>query len=254
MSFEAFSESAVNADCPTGILVNKLTIPKLMEQDLILNRIHQFYLKSELLDKNNHFIRDGIINRDLFAAQSKRVLFVAKEHNLIQKGEYAEKPNDGYSEWWNKHVHLQFSHRISEWAYGILNDFPAFSPSLDRDIKHDFLRSIAFINVKKSGGSFTAKPQVIWDYIDQTRDLLLEQIGDINPTHIVTCFRYDVFTEKLFGVKLQSSGSKTFGFGIWRNSQVLNFYHPSARKGKQFLYEQLADGFRQLNSHASAGH
>lgn len=135
-----------------------------MAYSLILDEIQKFYSESKLTGGTSHFVRDGIINEPLYRQQKKRVLFVAKEHNIIPKGQYQERPDDGYVEWWNEHVHLQLSHRIAEWAYGIQNDFPSFSHALGYQLKHEALKSIAFINVKKSGGSSISEMDVICQF------------------------------------------------------------------------------------------
>lgn len=97
-----------------------------MAYSSILDEIQKFYSESKLMGSANHFVRDGVINEPLYRRQKRRVLFVAKEHNIIAKGQYQERPDDGYVEWWNEHVHLQFSHRMAEWAYGIKMTFPHF--------------------------------------------------------------------------------------------------------------------------------
>ncbi|OJV16214.1 MAG: hypothetical protein BGO21_00745 [Dyadobacter sp. 50-39] len=213
----------------------------------ILDEIKKFYSESKLVGSTNYFVRDGIINEPLYRHQKKRVLFVAKEHNIIPKGQYQERPDDGYVEWWNEHVHLQFSHRIAEWAFGIQNGFPSFSHTLDYQLKHEALKSIAFINVKKSGGSSISDMDVISEYIEQTRDLLLRQILEIDPTHIVTCFRSDRLAEQLLNITLQRPSHGAFGYGMWKETQVVNFFHPSSRKNKKFLYDQLAEAFNLCN-------
>lgn len=218
-----------------------------METNSVLEELKELYKQKKLADSDNAFIVDGIINPVLFERQTNKVLFIAKEHNFLADQDYTNYQN-GYIDWWNEHVHLQFSHRIAEWAYGIQNDFPAFLHDLDYDTKHNALKSIAFINVKKASGASSAHAQVIFDYIDQSRDLLHRQIKEINPTLIVTCFRYDDYPRCLFNIDMQRTGSNTFGYGSWNNISVVNYYHPSSRKSRKFLYEQLGEAIRYVSS------
>jgi len=211
----------------------------------VLVELKELYKAKNLPDSEKHFVLDGIINPDLFAQQSKRVLFIAKEHNLLFGTDYTDSKYS-YIDWWNQHVHLQFSHRISEWAYGIQNDFPILTEQLSYEAKHASLKSIAFINVKKTTGTANANSEVIFKYINESRDLLHKQIEEIAPTHIVSCFRYDDYPNQLFNMEMQRTPSNTFGFGRWNNISIVNFYHPSSRKSKKFLYEQLEEAFRYV--------
>lgn len=68
----------------------------------ILDEIQKFYSESQLVGSTNHFVPYGIINEPLNRQQKKRVLFVAKEHNILPKGQYQERPDDGYMEWLNE--------------------------------------------------------------------------------------------------------------------------------------------------------
>lgn len=214
-----------------------------MNTDSVLIDLKEIYKQKNLPDFANEFVQDGIIDPALFAAEDKRILFIAKEHNLLQEKHYINSTYS-YSDWWNMHVHLQFSHRIVEWAYGIQKGFPLLSDQqLSYEEKHIALRSIAFINVKKTAGTANANSGVILEYINQTRDLLHRQIREIAPTHIVTCFRYDHYPQQLFEIEMQRTTANTFSYGYWDDISVVNFYHPSSRKSKKFLYEQLSQAF-----------
>ena len=199
------------------------------------------YKTKELTDCNNRFVKDGIINPALFAQQKIRVLFIAKEHNDLDPTTADETYTPDYSVWWNHHIHLQFSHRVSEWAYGIINDFPDYSGIEEGNKKHEALKSIAFINVKKVSGGAAADPILISKYIEYGRELLHRQIAEIAPTIIVCCFRDNWYVEHLFGFGPMKSTVDKLGVGIWNNINVVNFYHPSARKSKHGLYSQLKE-------------
>lgn len=223
-----------------------------METSSVLTELDALYKTKALADSSNRFIRDGIINPTLFEAQERKVLFIAKEHNYLEAQDYTDYKN-GYIDWWNLHVHLQFSHRISEWAYGIQNNFPIFSENLDYALKHEALKSIAFINVKKASGTASANAQVIFEYMEASRELLQRQITEIAPTHIVTCFRYDAYPKCLLGIEMFRTEANTFGYGQWNGIKVVNFYHPSSRKNKRFLYEQLGEAFKYIGGWAAIG-
>jgi hypothetical protein len=179
-----------------------------------------------------------------FQNQKARILFIAKEHNYLKNSDY-ETYGSSYQIWWNKHVKFRFSHRISEWAYGIMNNFPELD-TIDDSKKHEALKSIAFINVKKVSGGANADTGVIWNYIDESRDLLHQQIAEIDPTIIICCFRYDGYIKHIFGNPVENTTSNKFEFLVWNNIPVLNFYHPSGRGNKYWLYDQIREAVNSM--------
>lgn len=209
-----------------------------MEQDIIHIQLKSLYKSLKLVDCDRRYIKDGIIDPALFGRQVKKLLFIAKEHNYVTE---VFDPNYAadYRIWCKQHVHLQFAHRLSEWAFGILNDFPEKFEDITYDQKHLALRSIAFINVKKSSGGAAANSEVIKAYINHSRHLLLCQIAEINPSIIICCFRYDNYPQQLFGIPMTRPISNTFSYGTWEGTTVINFYHPSSRKKKRYLYQLL---------------
>lgn len=211
----------------------------------LFNQFEVLYKTNNLPDCHNSFIEDGINNTDLFEQQKIKILFIAKEHNYTgQQNDEAYK-EAAYRVWSKQGVYLQFAHRLSEWAYGLLNGFPPYE-QLTYEDKHKALQSIAFINVKKASGNSSANPKHICQYIIKSQFLLHQQIEDIVPTLIVCCFRYDHYVELLFGNKMVRTGSSAYSIGTWKGIDVINFYHPSARKNKKLLYEQLEEAYTQL--------
>src|SRR4051794_26894795 len=95
------------------------------------------------------FYADGIINEDEYnaCATGKRLLFIAKEPNA--KNHEKNEDRSFVTEWNKTSPTYQFACRIAEWAYGILNDFPTFE---QEEEKIGYLKKIAFMNIKKSGG------------------------------------------------------------------------------------------------------
>lgn len=216
-----------------------------MDSDYIFTQFEELYKIKNLHDCDNVLIKDGIINPVLFNKQHTKILFIAKEHNYLGTINQIDYEAD-YRAWWNLHVRYTFSHRISEWAYGILNNFDTTYEQITYEQKFDSLRSISFINVKKSSGKSVSKSKIICDYIIQSRQLLRQQIKEISPTIIICCFRDDYYIEHLFGTKLIKAVSNKFSHGKWNNTDVINFYHPSSRKNKYQLYELMNEAIGKI--------
>jgi hypothetical protein len=221
-----------------------------LEKDSIFREFADLYIQEklpgyELIVKNDSparddgIIRDGITDPKQYEGQPHKILFICKEHNHL---------NGGYNsgdvrEWWASkkgNVQYNFSHRISEWAYGIAKDFPAYE-TVEHCHKEQALRNIAFINVKKVWGDASADAKVIWKYTEASKVLLQKQIKEINPTIIIACFRYDYLTKLLFEFDSMNTAPHGFSYRMWNESLVINFFHPSSRKNKEFLYNTFKE-------------
>ncbi|MBK8291470.1 MAG: hypothetical protein IPK96_11605 [Flammeovirgaceae bacterium] len=85
------------------------------------------------------FKKDGILNEDFFI--SPRILFICKEPN-------DKDLNEGdYRKWWEKGLAFRFGLRLGEWAYGLINNFPAYE-EFSTPQAHEAFMKTAFMNVK----------------------------------------------------------------------------------------------------------
>ena len=107
---------------------------------------------TEINHANTVFIRDGVVCPELWFAQRTRPLFLLKE------------AYNGDGDWDLASDHLLTSNsasrmwrRVSHWTYALLNttaeELVPYDPGLDvSKYGNDYLRRIAVVNVKKSGG------------------------------------------------------------------------------------------------------
>lgn len=185
------------------------------------------------------FKKDGIINEAYF--KDPRILFICKEPNdpSLSEGDYRV--------WWNDEMSYAFSRRIGEWAYGIMHNFPKWNSYTDND-SHHALKSIAFMNVKKTGGARTTNHTEIKEYIQRDYDFIREEIAIINPSIIVcslglseiTRMALPVITDWVdtgYEVAYSKSGSRI----------VVDFYHPSILAPGVMSYVLLEKVFGILN-------
>lgn len=185
-------------------------------------------------ENQGKFKYDGIIDEDNFERQKVKLLFIGKEAN-------DEQQNEGdYRSWWKEVVKYQFSIRLSEWAFGILNSFPPIeSISESQDSRKEILSSIAFMNLKKTGGGNTADVNNLKEIVIRERafildeieiikpDIIIGSIGDVNLWQLI--FRNDGFEESGYDVKI---------FRI-KKMKIINFYHPSYRVPRAMSYSLL---------------
>lgn len=209
--------------------------------------------KNELLDElfaewiqenpkyTNIFKKDGVIDEDKYVNANTQILFIAKEANdngIQKKGDFRK--------WWNETFRYQFSIRLGEWAYGVLYDFPDYSTVAKND-KKEALRSVAFMNLKKSGGTAYANYRRIEDSIKDEADLIKREIEIINPKIIVGCFANKEWW-KLFlpEVKFSTKTIDGVSVGNWGNVKVIDFFHPSYRGSSAMSYAFLRHIFNKI--------
>lgn len=183
-----------------------------------------------------NFKCDGINDPSLFDEQKKKekaVLFLAKEPN--NKGK--EKETGDFREWWKKPLEFSFSMRLAEWSYGMVNDFPVYKDAVpDRKTG---LMSVAFMNMKKSGGQGTTIVKDFMEVVRNTKDRILEEVRIIDPDIIVGCGIYDAAWYEVFGISNWVESGYGKNITRWNNTRIINYYHPSNRFPRVMNYVLL---------------
>jgi hypothetical protein len=183
----------------------------------------------------NKFIRDGIINEQLYNSASKKILFIAKEPNDPKQEEAWD-----FREWWNKGLKYAFSYRIAEWSYGLLNNFPEYDEIWNKNnLAHEAIQYIAFMNIKKSGGTGNSEFNNMIEHIKQNISFIHRQIEIIEPEIIITGTSWNELRDELF----PNLGWLKSGYDIdiskFKKSKVIDFYHPSSRTPPAASYSLL---------------
>lgn len=193
------------------------------------SRLNELFKKWEEIfsqDKSS-FRHDGVINEEYWNKAPKKVLFLCKEPN-------DPKQNSGdYRKYWNRDkITHKFSRQLGQWAYGILNDFPPHLEAKKEANMKKGLRSIAFMNVKKSGGKGTADEKKLLQHARKHKALIQEQIEIINPEILVGSFSksYKLWSNVCPGYQ-ESKKWTQYGIWVasWKGIKIVDFYHPSNR-------------------------
>ena len=180
------------------------------------------------------FIKDGIIDENIYDLQKIKLLFITKEPNN------PDQNDSDFRIWWSKEVKYSFSHRICEWAYGFQKGFPPIVEiPYDNEKRREIMKSIAFMNLKKSGGKASADYKEIERVLIEEKDLLLQEIFIINPNIIIGGLGKTDYWKYLFPtVEFKDSGFdiKVARVGGWK---LIDFYHPSYRVPRSMSYALL---------------
>ncbi|MCB0824022.1 MAG: hypothetical protein KDC09_15095 [Bacteroidales bacterium] len=208
-----------------------IQITKTKQLDLLFTKWEQ-----EIPGYKNHFVKDGIINEDLYEQTNPKVLFITKEPNNPN-----QHPGD-FREWWKEEVKHGFSKRIAELSFGIINDFVQYDTvrksrgpySMKQTIQH-----IAFMNIKKTGGTGSSKYERILEHLKTNYQFIHHQIDIIDPEIIVLGLSWKEIRNELFPeIKWLNSGYDIL-IGRHKNSKVIDFYHPSSRNAPAAMYSLL---------------
>lgn len=169
--------------------------------------------------------KDGIIDDLLFESARKKVLFLCKEPNdPIQSG-------GDYRLWWKDEIHYTFSTRIAEWSFGILNGFPEFdSVWKEKEKTHEALKSIAFLNLKKVGGSGSSSLNELLEWTQREKlQIIYKQIDLIDPDVIICGLSWPALRNQVFTTCEWRPSGYGIPIGNWKDRMIVDFYHPSAR-------------------------
>lgn len=189
--------------------------------------------------KYKGFKKDGIVNEENF--KEPRILFICKEPNdpSLSEGDYRV--------WWNSEMTHAFSRRLGEWAHGILNNFPKWNSYTDED-SHQALKSIAFMNVKKTGGARSTNYTEIKQYIKRDYVFIREEIDIINPSIVICSLGLSEITRMVFPeITDWIDTGYEIPYSKGSNRIIVDFYHPSILAPGVMSYIILEKVFKIMN-------
>ena len=179
------------------------------------------------------FKRDGIINETLYDKANKKILFITKEANDPSQG-----PGD-FRVWWKEGIRKNFSKNIALWSHGILHDFPTYE-SANVKVNLDYaIKSIAFINIKKSGGKGRSSYYETLEHLKFNLKFLHRQISIIQPEIIILGLTWAEHKNILFPDVEWKTNGYGIRLGIYGKITLVDFYHPSARMPSAASYSLL---------------
>lgn len=199
---------------------------------------------------HNIFVRDGIVCPEEWFSQKVRPLFLLKE------------AYGGERDWdlITDHILMTWKmgrgtwQRITEWTKGLLNtDQNHIEPySSDKSMNHygnRYLRQIAVVNVKKSGGIRSSDMECINQYAKSDMAELRREIELIDPTVIVCGYTISSLNIIMgIQVKTYDRTNQNQYYHMTINGHdviVLDYWHPSNRYPDIMNYYGLMGIYQQ---------
>lgn len=205
------------------------------------------------IDHSNVFISDGAVCPEIWNDKStgKKIAFVLKE----AYGEDADwsltdwlrRTGPGYNIWY----------RVVEWIYGILNTtsthIARYSPEhisfeKSEDTPNEWLKQVAIVNLKKSGGKSSSDYDEIKAYAQADKEEIIRELEILDPD-IIVC---GATAETLNGICGGFVGPKRCDNWYYysdviggRERLFIDYYHPANRYPTLLNYYGLVNIYQQ---------
>jgi hypothetical protein len=160
--------------------------------------------------KHEKFVRDGVVDYDIFAQQPIKILWILKETNdkegyCRDLREFLNVP-DSYRRWKQTWLPvLQVSTALLSGTENIdSSNFESVKSRLRMNVREFYLfKRIAAININKLPGDRKITSKELENRYRQFRDLILSQIKLINPDVIICCGVFWVMWDDLESFKIE---------------------------------------------------
>lgn len=198
--------------------------------------------------RNGVFIADGVVLPEQWFSQDIRPLFLLKE------------AYNGESDW-SLTDHLLHSkkkcnatwRRITQWTEGLLNTtadaIHPYTKVQDCTFGNEYLKRIAAINIKKSGGQKTSDGEDLKVYAQYDRTELYEQLKLADPSVIVCGYTMEHLNLILpEPIKTRAGQSQNLYYYTSINGHdvlVLDYWHPSNQYPDIMNYYTLMSIYQQ---------
>lgn len=183
------------------------------------NLFTEWQAKHGLLGYEN-FIRDGIVDYEAWEAQeTPKVCYLLKEAYV------KDKPFHDLSKELSCALWGIWRHKIPFWTQGVYDAQvapKAFKPKMSENERRGIIDRIAVVNIKKSNGNTSSDDNDLMKYVREDEELLRRELTIIEPDVIICGYTFHLARNVLEGMEVFPTGD-----GKWRNSLVIDYYHPS---------------------------
>jgi hypothetical protein len=173
-------------------------------------------------------VLDGVTDFSTFESSSMKILWILKEANQDpEKGPHKDDLTNyhrnvtTYKNWRRTYK------MIIKTSYGLLNN-KNYEDIPNEGIISDVMSQIAYINVKKTGGTSKSSYYVILNAYRENKAILLEQIEAIEPEIIINASGI----EELSNTLAISEWKQVEAFKVAKaeNAIIIHVFHPNQRQ------------------------
>lgn len=193
-------------------------------------------------------IKDGIINESKYNEQKTKILWILKEPNSADLNWTYQDLLASYN--FERVIGYPMFKKIIYTSYAILNglsDYEDIELDISDKAVYGVTECIAYINIKKTGGTSVSDYKEIKKAYQENKELLYWQIKECNPSIIIfgNTLSYFEFEElKKIGWDLTNAESgyadtkthNTSWYKVSGNKLVIHAYHPAYWTINQKVY------------------
>ena len=200
------------------------------------------------------FVADGVADEKAYMASSPKLLFVLKEVNDPDGGDWDLRQfirEGGRAQTWNN---------VTRWVEGIRRLSEEIPWEELREVNEEkrrrILHSIVAINLKKSPGGHTTDPAALFATAAEDKAYLNRQFSLYEPDVVICCGTDTSNTfHRLVDLGAQPNWKDTrrgIGFHEFKPQKfVVSYSHPEARCADCLLYYGLVDALREIQHSAT---
>jgi hypothetical protein len=195
------------------------------------------------------FVKDGAVDADAYRTSSPKLLFVLKEVNDPDGGDWDLRQflrDGGRPRTWNN---------ATRWVEGVRclhQDDISWEKlkEIDKERRRHALRSIVVINLKKSPGGRTSVPDDLEKIAAEDEIFLKKQFSLYEPDIVICCGTNEIFYRHVLVLDHPPEWKSThrgIEFHEFKPRKfVVSFSHPEARIAGNLLYYGLIDALREI--------
>jgi len=194
---------------------------------------------------------DGIINDEEYFNTDPKILWILKEPYGGIENELCDIPNELNKAPSDFIIGKPTWQEISYITWSIFNNFTPYNKIPDYwDNDHDdeigvvadYLKKIAFINIKKIAGGTSSKSSIIQEYYNKYKVILEKQIKEFEPNIVILGGTLKYFGDDLYGDNLKDSTDYNDTCHFIRNGQLfIDAQHPAQRFSKEIYANTIID-------------
>lgn len=196
--------------------------------------------KNDKFHDRNSFVKDGIIDLEIWEKQSPKILCFFKEAYTNGTGEMdltEELAGSApYRNWWN----------TSRWIYAINELYknreqkPNYYEIPNWEEGNKLLKSVAVVDIKKSKGVTLSNYNDLDAYLEHDKERLRKQMDLINPD-IILCGKMFNYYKAIYSNDIFEKIEETNKCYIHNGKLIIDFWHFANRYSKHNTFNELCD-------------
>lgn len=208
-----------------------------MNQQEELNELQDIWKKKHLNKGYSRFIYDGIVDADIWNSQeTPKICYFLKEA-------YSSDPDGYHMDKWlaeNREPWKMWK-KVAVWTKAIHCAFIGWQPFDSGVVSREapaLIHSIAAVNIKKSNGGSVSDYEDIWKYAREDKEEIYRELEIISPEIILCGYTLGCF-KSIVGDEFVDMNTVDSMFGLWKDTLVIDYYHPACRYPNAVNYYAL---------------